>query len=89
MGNIIAYSSVLACVVAGPVDGEGGRVVLSPLDQIQPGRSDWVLAEHGGLGGLSATDTTNAAKTEPKDPPGGPGKVCRRGSGSVGGLGRQ
>lgn len=76
MENIIVYSSVLFCVVPGPVDGaggEGGRVVLSPLDEIQPGRSECVLAEHGGLGGLSATDTTSAAKTEPEDPAGGSG----------------
>lgn len=85
---------MLVCVVPGPVDGdgvggEGGRVVLSPLDEIQPGRSEWVLAEHGGLGGLSATDTTNAAKTDPKAPAAGPGKVCNGGSGSVEGLQRQ
>ncbi|XP_055750924.1 uncharacterized protein DDB_G0280579-like [Salvelinus fontinalis] len=54
---------------------DGGRVVLSPLEEIQPGRSEWVLAEHGGLGGLSAADTSNAAKTEPKAPAGGSGKV--------------
>lgn len=82
---------MLVCVApgGGPGDGEGGQVVLSTLDELKPWRSEQKLEEHGGQGGLSSTDTTNAAKTDPKAPAAGPGKVCNGGSGSVEGLQRQ
>lgn len=81
---------MLVCVApgGGPGDGEGGQVVLSTLDELQPGRSERKLEEHGGLEGLSSTDTTNAAKTDPRAPAGRSGKVCNGGSASVEGLRR-